>query len=57
MNATADAFTLPPSWVQALVDGTAGGIGFYNAAGTPFLVYAGRGSYGPAFTITAQWTR
>jgi hypothetical protein len=54
---TDTAFSVPAAWVQAMVDGTAGGIGFYNAAGTPFVAFAGRGTWTPAFTLTVNWSR
>lgn len=51
------AFTIPDSWAQAMVDGTAGGLGFYDAGGSPYVIFDGRGSYGPAFTMTITWRR
>jgi hypothetical protein len=57
VDATDSAFAIPISWVQAMADGTAGGIGFFDADGAPFVVLAGRGSWGPAFTLTVQWQR
>ena len=57
VNATDTAFSIPIAWVQAMVNGTAGGIGLYDADGSPFTLLAGRGTWGPAFTITAEWSR
>jgi hypothetical protein len=54
---TDNAFTVPVSWVQAMVDGTAGGLGFYEADGSPYVVLAGRGEWSPAFTLKIKWTR
>lgn len=48
---------LPVSWGQALVDGTMGGIAVYQADGTPFIIYSGRGDWSPAFTISLTWSR
>lgn len=50
-------FTIPSSWAQAMVDGTAGGIAFFNAIGSPYIIYAGRGAWSPAFTLTINWKR
>lgn len=50
-------FTIPDSWAQALVDGTAGGVAFYDADGSPYVRFAGRGSWSPAFTLTINWRR
>lgn len=50
-------FTIPDSWAQEMVDGTAGGIGFFDADGTPFVAFAGRGRWSPAFTMTINWSR
>ena len=50
-------FTIPDSWAQAMVDGTAGGLAFYEADGTPYVRFAGRGTYSPAFTLTISWRR
>lgn len=50
-------FTVPTSWAQAMVDGTAGGIAFFDADGSPYVRFAGRGSWSPAFTLTINWTR
>lgn len=48
---------IPTSFGQALVDGTAGGIAVYEADGSPYVILAGRGSWGPAFTLTLAWRR
>jgi hypothetical protein len=57
VGATNDAFTVPASWVQSMVNGTAGGLAFYDADGSPYVRFAGRGSWSPAFTLTINWTR
>lgn len=57
IDETDSAFAVPVAWVQAMVDGTAGGIGFYDADGDPFIVLAGRNAWGPAFTLTVDWQR
>lgn len=54
---TDSAFVVPNSWAQAMVDGTAGGLGFFVAGGTPYIRFAGRGSWSPAFTLTISWSR
>lgn len=50
-------FTIPDSWAQAMVDGTAGGIAFFDSDGSPYIIFAGRGSWSPAFTLTINWRR
>ncbi|WP_328850253.1 hypothetical protein OG994_16605 [Micromonospora globbae] len=50
-------FTIPDSWAQAMVDGTAGGIAFFDADGSPYARFAGRGTWSPAFTLTISWQR
>lgn len=50
-------FAVPDAWAQAMVDGTAGGIGFFDAEGSPYVIFDGRGSWSPAFTLTINWTR
>lgn len=57
VGATQSAFTLPTSWAQAMVDGTAGGIGFFDADGSPYVIFAGTGAWSPAWTMTIDWTR
>lgn len=57
VNATQDAFVLPTSWVQAMVNGTAGGIAFYEADGSPYIRFAGRADWSPAFTMSIKWRR
>ncbi|RKN38446.1 hypothetical protein [Micromonospora endolithica] len=50
-------FTVPASWAQAMVDGTAGGLAVYDSDGSPYVRFAGRGSWSPAFTLTITWQR
>ncbi len=54
---TVDDFAIPASWAQEMVDGTAGGLGFFASSGSPYARFAGRGSWGPAFTLSIYWTR
>lgn len=51
------SFAVPTSWAQSMVDGTAGGLGFFDSDGSPYVIFDGRGSYGPSFTLTIAWTR
>lgn len=51
------SFTVPTAWAQAMVDGTAGGIGFYDADGSPWVKFAGRSALTPAFTLVIAWSR
>lgn len=48
---------IPASWGQAMLDGSAGGIALYEADGSPYVIYAGRGSWSAAFTLTLSWRR
>lgn len=50
-------FAIPTSWAQAMVDGSAGGIAFYDSSGSPYVRFAGRGSWSPAFTLSITWQR
>jgi len=50
-------FTIPTSWAQSMVDGTAGGLGFFVSTGSPYVIFDGRGAYSPSFTITIRWQR
>ncbi|MEV4384397.1 hypothetical protein AB0J68_01510 [Micromonospora sp. NPDC049580] len=50
-------FTIPDSWAQAMVNGTAGGLAIYDSGGSPYVRLAGRGSWSPAFTLTISWRR
>lgn len=52
-----EEFALPASWGQAIVDGTAGGLAFYDADGSPYVAFDGRDTWPPAFTLTLEWTR
>lgn len=54
---TENTFVIPDSWGQAIVDGTSGGIGVYEADGSPYVILSGRGDWGPAFTLTVDWSR
>jgi hypothetical protein len=54
---TDSSFAIPTSWGQALVDGSAGGLAFYESDGSPYVILAGRGTYGPAFTLALKWKR
>lgn len=57
VNASTGGFALPNAWVQAMVNGTAGGIAFFDATGSPYVRFAGLGDWSPAFTISIRWTR
>jgi hypothetical protein len=50
-------FTVPTSWAQELVDGTAGGLAVYDADGSPYVILDGRGRYGSSFALTIRWRR
>jgi len=52
-----DGFGIPLSWAQDMVDGGSGSIAFFDAGGSPYVRFAGRGSWSPAFTLTIRWQR
>lgn len=54
---TNDTFTVPTSWVQDMVDGTAGGLAIYESDGSPYVILSGRGDWSAAFTLTIYWSR
>jgi hypothetical protein len=56
-SGTNTGFAVPTSWAQAMVDGTAGGLGFFVSVGSPYVIFSGRSDYGPAFTLTINWSR
>lgn len=46
---------IPDAWTQALINGTAGGIGIGVAGTSPYLRLAGRGAWSPSFELTIKW--
>lgn len=50
-------FTIPDSWAQAMVDGTAGGLAFFDADGSPYIIFSGKGRWSAAFTLTIYWQK
>jgi hypothetical protein len=52
-----ETFTIPDSWAQAMVDGTAGGLAIYEADGSPYVILSGRGAWASAFTMTIKYSR
>jgi hypothetical protein len=50
-------FTIPTSWAQAMVDGTAGGLAIFESDGAPYVILDGRGSYSASFQLTIKWSR
>ncbi len=54
---TNNAFTIPTSWAQDMVDGTAGGLAVFQADGQPYIQFAGKASWSPAWTLTIEWSR
>lgn len=57
VGATNNAFAIPDSWAQAMVDGTAGGLAIYDSNGSPYIRLAGKSAWSPAWTLTINWTR
>jgi hypothetical protein len=54
---TQNGVQITTSWVQAMVDGTAGGLAVYEADGSPYVILAGRDAWSPAWTLTVYWRR
>lgn len=52
-----ETFTIPTSWGQDLVDGTAGGLAINSNSGHPKARLDGRHSWGPSFTLILTWRR
>jgi hypothetical protein len=50
-------FTVPVSWAQELVNGTAGGLAIHDADGDPYVELDGRAVWPSAFTLTIDWQR
>lgn len=57
VGSTDSSFTVPTSWAQAIVDGTAGGLAFFDGSGSPYIRFAGKSAYASAFALTIKWTR
>jgi hypothetical protein len=54
---TQNGVQITTAWVQAMVDGTAGGLAVYEADGSPYVILAGRGAWSAAWTMTIYWRR
>ncbi len=50
-------FTIPTSWAQAMVDGTAGGLAIFESDGSPYVILDGRSHYSSAFALTINYSR
>jgi hypothetical protein len=50
-------FTVPTSWGQSMVDGTAGGLALFDGSGSPYIRFSGRGSWAAAWTLLIRWRR
>ncbi|WAZ20159.1 hypothetical protein STRCI_001258 [Streptomyces cinnabarinus] len=57
VGATASAFVIPDSWAQAMVDGDRGGLAISIGSDSPYIRFAGRGSWSAAWTLTIYWRR
>jgi hypothetical protein len=57
VDTTLDDWAIPTSWAQGIVDGTYGGLAFYEADGSPYVKFAGRDRWSPAFALTINWQR
>ena len=54
---TRNGVSMPLSWAQAMVDGTAGGLALYESDGSPYLIMAGRSDWSAAFVLTIYWRK
>lgn len=54
---TDNSFTIPTAWAQAMVDGTSGGLAFFESDGSPYVIFSGRGDWASAFALTINWSR
>lgn len=50
-------FTIPTSWAQAIVDGTAGGLAFFDSDGAPYVIFSGKGRGAAEFALTIKYQR
>ena len=50
-------FSIPASWAQAMVDGTAGGLAIFESDGSPYVILDGRSHYSSSFSLTIKWRR
>lgn len=57
VNTTNNAFAIPNAWAQAMVDGTRGGLAIHVNSDSPYIRFAGRGSWSAAWTLTISWRR
>jgi hypothetical protein len=55
---TTTTFSIPNSWAQAMVDGSAGGVAFLSTGDAAHYVkFAGLAEWSAAFTMTIGWSR
>lgn len=52
-GSTDTSFTVPTAWIQAIVDGTAGGLALFTSSGSPYMIFDGRPS--SSWTLTINW--
>jgi hypothetical protein len=57
VSSTNNAFVIPDSWAQAMVDGTRGGLAISIGSDSPYIRLAGRGSWSAAWVLTIYWRR
>ncbi|MFE6362983.1 hypothetical protein ACFVP3_23665 [Streptomyces sp. NPDC057806] len=57
VGSTTSDFVIPDAWAQAMVDGNRGGLAISLAADSPYIRFAGRGSWSAAWTLTIHWRR
>jgi hypothetical protein len=54
---TLNAFAIPTSWAQQMVDGTRGGLAISIGSDSPYIQLAGRRSWSAAWTLVISWRR
>lgn len=57
IDKTDNDFVIPDSWAQNMVDGTKGGLAIFSSDGSPYMVFAGKDIWSPAWTMTIFWKR
>jgi len=50
-------FAVPTAWAQDFVDGNAGGLGVFDADGSPYMRFTGRAASASAWLLTIDWQR
>lgn len=57
VDATNNAFDIPTSFAQAMVNGSSGGLAVFDSNGSPYMRFAGRATWSAAWTMTIYWRK